>query len=367
VSCWGFNGSGQLGNGGITNSSVPVAVVGMSNGVTAISVGASHSCALQGGGAWCWGENSTGELGNGSVTDSSLPIAVTGLGSSVATISAGQPHTCAVTDAGHACWGYNATGQLGDGTLTGPVFCNGGFKCHVTPTSVLLADTDSDGVTDAADNCPSVANGGSEAAIIGLGNQTDTDADGSGDACDADDDGDAVMDVLDNCQFIPNSTQANNDVLGGPFGGSPAWIADGSTSEGDSTGGDPCDPNDDNNGCDDSDEAGLTPARDPLNPWDFADMWVPALPATSPAAGNRNGAITLADASAAIIWVGTVNNGGANSYLRDYDADVNANGVEDGAEYDRAPGLAMGVSGPPNGAVTLADISVILAQVGDVC
>ena len=29
--------------------------------------------------------------------------------------------------------------------------------------------------------------------------------------------------------------------------------------------------------------------------------------------------------------------------------------------------MVLGVSGPPSGAVTLAGISVILAQVGDVC
>jgi len=111
----------------------------------------------------------------------------------------------------------------------------------------------------------------------------------------------------------------------------------------------------------------LDSPRDLLNPWDFADMWVPALPASGTPTGGRNAAITLADASAALVWVGTANNGPPNANGRDYDADVNANGVEDGAEYDRSPGAVLGVSGPPSGAVTLADISVIIAQVGDVC
>ena len=103
--------------------------------------------------------------------------------------------------------------------------------------------------------------------------------------------------------------------------------------------------------------------RNALNPWDFADVPVPSLPA----AGVRNGAVTLSDASAALPWVGRVNNGapGPGPDFRDYDDDDNANGVEDGAEYDRTPGGP--ISGPPNGAVTLSDVSVILAQVGDTC
>jgi len=182
----------------------------------------------------------------------------------------------------------------------------------------------------------------------------------------ADTDGDGVPDSGDNCAILPNPAQEDNDAPGGPFGGTPAWVADGVATDGATIGGDACDPNDDNDGCTDSVEPTLTPGRNPLNPWDFADMWVPALPASGTPTGGRNGAITLADASAALVWVGTVNNGPPNTNGRDYDVDVNANGVEDGAEYDRTS-AGVGLSGPPSGAVTLADISVILAQVGDVC
>jgi hypothetical protein len=52
-------------------------------------------------------------------------------------------------------------------------------------------DADGDGVTDADDNCPSVANP----------NQVNHDGDGQGDACDADDDNDTVLDVDDLCPF----------------------------------------------------------------------------------------------------------------------------------------------------------------------
>ena len=67
-------------------------------------------------------------------------------------------------------------------------------------------DTDGDGVTDTADNCPAVANA----------DQRDTDADGEGDACDGDDDGDLVPDEDDNCPLVSNATQldADHDGIG---------------------------------------------------------------------------------------------------------------------------------------------------------
>jgi len=52
---------------------------------------------------------------------------------------------------------------------------------------VYAADTDGDGVDDSTDNCVSVANS----------DQTDTDSDSLGNACDADDDGDNVIDSQD--------------------------------------------------------------------------------------------------------------------------------------------------------------------------
>lgn len=78
----------------------------------------------------------------------------------------------------------------------------------VTQQVVVLPpdlDSDSDGVTNAEDNCVAVPNP----------DQADADGDGTGDACDltptGDPDGDGVDKLVDNCPQVPNPDQADAD------------------------------------------------------------------------------------------------------------------------------------------------------------
>ena len=128
VYCWGDGLNGKLGNGSTSSSKVPVQVTGMSSGVTDLSHGNGHVCAIQSGAAKCWGYGLTGALGDGLRTDSSVPVGVSGLSSGVAKITAGYQESCAIKGASTYCWGYNQYGTIGDGTTTqrnAPVILSG--------------------------------------------------------------------------------------------------------------------------------------------------------------------------------------------------------------------------------------------------
>lgn len=134
--CWGFNSSGQLGDGTTTMQLAPSIAVKLPLGVTEIDstslvVGAAHSCAIVSASisvsspvrsVLCWGSNGYGQFGDASAyTSTSFSnvaiAAATGL--TFTSLTAGEYHTCGVTTGGQAyCWGRNGSGQLGNGTRT---------------------------------------------------------------------------------------------------------------------------------------------------------------------------------------------------------------------------------------------------------
>jgi alpha-tubulin suppressor-like RCC1 family protein len=118
--CYGYNRSGQLGDGTTTDRYVPqmpVLVSGLSGEPIAVSGGATFGCALlSSGGVDCWGQNEGGQLGDGGTAERLTPGPVSGLGNATA-LDAGSNHTCALlSDATVACWGYNSSGALGAGS-----------------------------------------------------------------------------------------------------------------------------------------------------------------------------------------------------------------------------------------------------------
>jgi len=122
--CWGEGGSGQLGNNLSKQGLTPVAVStdGALKGKTikSISAGSSFTCAIASDEQlYCWGYNGYGQLGDGSITMSPVPVAVkTGgvlSGKTIKFVANGNRHTCVIASDNQVyCWGFNNAGQLLD-------------------------------------------------------------------------------------------------------------------------------------------------------------------------------------------------------------------------------------------------------------
>ena len=142
---WGYNGYGQLGNGGATPY-VPTKVTTISD-VVDIACGDNHSMALDSTGAiYTWGNNSVGQLGNGSsgvVVTTPAKITITGNPVIVA-ITCGQVHTMALDSTGAIyTWGYNEYGQIGNNTTSTVVYQKTPLKINgygsITNSTVIVA------------------------------------------------------------------------------------------------------------------------------------------------------------------------------------------------------------------------------------
>jgi alpha-tubulin suppressor-like RCC1 family protein len=140
VQCFGRNLYGQLGNGRSgdgTETSLPQ-TVGGGLPLHGVTTGSQHACALDANSeAWCWGYDFTGQLGNGSqgnafpflqkVDPVSLSVDANGntvtWGKTVAfrNLAAGAKHTCGIGTDNHIyCWGDNTLRQLGTDIFQAP-------------------------------------------------------------------------------------------------------------------------------------------------------------------------------------------------------------------------------------------------------
>ena len=118
VFTWGYNGSGQLGNGFLTSSEVPTRVH-LPRGVRIKEVanGGYDGLALSSKGKlYAWGDNEFGELGDGTTTSRVAPVLVhLPRGVKITAIAGGSQHSLALTSAGRVlAWGRGSFGQLGD-------------------------------------------------------------------------------------------------------------------------------------------------------------------------------------------------------------------------------------------------------------
>ncbi|MEU8539613.1 Ig-like domain repeat protein [Streptomyces sp. NPDC048717] len=117
---WGYNSSGELGDGTTTQRYTPVPV-DLPAGVrlTAVEVSSYYSLALTADGrVLAWGANNFAQLGDGTTTRRSTPV-YTALpaGVRITALSAGVYTELALTANGRVyAWGYNNWGQVGDGT-----------------------------------------------------------------------------------------------------------------------------------------------------------------------------------------------------------------------------------------------------------
>jgi len=118
--CWGTYGNGLNGDGQTQNRPTPVDVINLPAVVEQLTADENHSCVrLVGGAVKCWANNLYFQLADGTQTDHPAPVDAIGIGGAVIDISAGSEHTCVLLgDNSARCWGRNDRGQIGIGSTS---------------------------------------------------------------------------------------------------------------------------------------------------------------------------------------------------------------------------------------------------------
>lgn len=130
ITCWGSGRYGQIGDGTMYEvNPLPMEVTGIVD-ATEIAVGGVKACAvLAAGTSKCWGYNGTGALGDGTTIDRNTPVDVDGISSVAQIAPGGASFGCARLSVGTVkCWGQNYFGELG----------NSSYLDSLAPTNVLV-------------------------------------------------------------------------------------------------------------------------------------------------------------------------------------------------------------------------------------
>jgi len=166
VYCWGYNFSGQLGDGTTTTRLTPTPVSGGFAFIT-LTAGNSETCGLgTSNAAYCWGNNAQGLLGVGATTDRVLTPAPVSGGLTFAQLTAGWGHTCGRMASNDVyCWGLNNIHQVvnngSTATITTPALAGhdmvevkalGQHTCgRIASGAVLCWGSGADGYSQAGD------------------------------------------------------------------------------------------------------------------------------------------------------------------------------------------------------------------------